>query len=231
MAAEVVRVKKDSLSVSSSHLYLCILYRSPPLSSGTRSASGRAFTSSWNLAIANSKANVKRSWMWNSFTDCTRGPACILSRPCNNLLPPFLNFFFFLVFLYIYIYDPHSSFNLSIFLLLNIPSLPHVSHSLANIHPFLFYLSLTFTPICIISFPLLLFTGHSSISTLSSTLFPLHLINFLCFLLLFSFFSSFHWYRLNRYLILIVLIFIICFYNLFYHAFAFISFVNLFPFL
>lgn len=172
MAAEVVRVKKDSLSVSSSHLYLCILYRSPPLSSGTRSASGRAFTSSWNLAIANSKANVKRSWMWNSFTDCTRGPACILSRPCNNLLPPFLNFFFFLVFLYIYIYDPHSSFNLSIFLLLNIPSLPHVSHSLANIHPFLFYLPLTFTPICIISFPLLLFTGHSSISTLSSTLFP-----------------------------------------------------------
>ena len=105
MAAEVVRVKKDSLSVSSSHLYLCILYRSPPLSSGTRSASGRAFTSSWNLAIANSKANVKRSWMWNSFTDCTRGPACILSRPCNNLLPPFLNFFFSSYFyIYIYIY-------------------------------------------------------------------------------------------------------------------------------
>lgn len=75
-----------------------------------------------------------------------------------------------------------------------------------------FYFTLTFTPICIISRSLFRSTVvHQPQLHFNFIfgLFSLHLINFLGFLL-FSFF--FHCrYRLNRYLTLIVLIFIICF--------------------
>lgn len=111
--------------------------------------------------------------------------------------PPFLNFFPS----YFYIYGPHSSFNPSIFLLLNIPSLPHVSHSLANV--FIFISSLL---------PLLfaLFHVRSPLSTVVHSwpqlhfnfifgLFPLlHLINFLCCINVQFFRSSFwHSFRLD----------------------------------